>query len=121
VTGRPDQEVFVGVFKQNGDTWTSADPALDNDTLQRVSDSLRARVIEVQVPTASAVSAPPARAADFWKYLFPEIVPPALGGGAPQRDPKDPLNRPEASARIVRLSRAMDSVSAAILCEGAFQ
>jgi hypothetical protein len=121
VTGRPDQEVFVGVFKQNGDTWTSADPALDHDTLQRVSDSLRARVIEVQVPTASAVSAPPARAADFWKYLFPEIVPPALSGGAPQRDPKDPLNRPEASARIVRLSRAMDSVSAAILCEGAFQ
>jgi hypothetical protein len=110
VTGRPDQEVFVAILKQDGARWTSGDAALDPKTLERVADSLRARVIEVQVPTGAPVPPPPAKAREFWDYLFPEIV------------LRDPVNRPEATARIVRISRAIDSIAAAAgACEGDFK
>jgi hypothetical protein len=113
VTGRPDQEVFVGILKQDGARWTGGDTAMDQDTLSRVVDSLRARVIEVQVPTSANLSPPPAKAKEFWDYLFPEIAPLAPGGN------QDPVNRPEAKARIVRISRAIDSIQAAAgACEG---
>jgi hypothetical protein len=107
IIGRPDQEVFVGILKQAGETWVGDEPALIGDTLQRVGNSIRARIVEVQIPTGKAAQAPPAKAKDFWLKLFPEPA-------------KDPAAMPEPDARIVRVSRPVESIGAAMAaCAGA--
>jgi hypothetical protein len=99
ITGRPDQEVFVGIFRQADTKWIADETILDGvDT--KLLGTIRARVVEIQVPSGG--SAPAAKALEFWTALFPL---------------EDPAKRVESHARIVRISRPINSSSKMGACQ----
>ena len=103
VTGRPDQEVFFALCRQQGAQWLTDEPVADAGLSDASRTSIRARVVEVQIPTG--VAPPAAMAAAFWQALFPDPT-------------ADNATLKDSKTRIVRISRPINSNLQAQVCAG---
>jgi len=84
ITGRADQERYVGLFQPLGNVWIKIDPA-GSDVSVNDTTGYRVRIIEVQRPLAAGFPG-----ATLWDELFP-------------------LDDRDVHARIVRISEPVDS------------
>jgi len=109
LTGRTDQEAFVGLFKRNAAGGWDAEDALKMTAWATTAPAGRpqqfvVRVIEVQEPKPFATSAACAPGATLWDKLFGK-------SDDTQRDC-------DTKARIVRISRPIESTPSGVICGG---
>jgi hypothetical protein len=103
VTGRNDQESYVGLFKQDGARWIPAEPVIAIVGQPQAAEDYVARIIEVQRPKPFGTEKCQKRH-NLWEELF----------GKRDNSQQDC----DATARIVRISAPIESkaVSSDIAC-----